>query len=439
MEMLPDILTGQSGLSSRSMQASAASSQTAANGQNPGDKPVDSAPAKAAAEGADAAAAKASGGAPADAVVPQPAYEAASADSSGTSSSTATAAGKTSSADQAGMQSAAKFLESTGLSLLSKTTSADGGALPNVFQGKSVSSAAANHGPSGSSSAASPSGGVHTEPAAGTTAQVQAKDAAGSNAAAVQAQTARADSSPAVKPAAAPTGDGSKNGASQNSAGKPAASGQTPGAPAAAAQGAAASAAGNAVQAAANGVPAALGQATAGGSPSSHAGNPPQGAAPQTTVGDRVAAAMDSPMNAPGNVVNAASLVETSQGRSEMRVAVQTESMGTLQLHAVLDSGRVGASISVVGHEAHTLLSNELPALQQVLTDQNLRIDHLTVINSPMSSGAGGGDAHNFQSGEFNHPQGRDARWYSPAPVAAILAADALAPADVRRRLSVRA
>ncbi|MGH7248575.1 MAG: hypothetical protein ACREH9_10770, partial [Pseudomonadota bacterium] len=268
------------------------------------------------------------------------------------------------------MQSAAKFLESTGLSLLSKTTSADGGALPNLFQGKSASSAAANHGPSDSSSAVIPSGTAHTEPAAGAAAQVQAKDAAGSNAAAVQAQTTHADSSPAVKPAAAPTGDGSKNGASQNSAGKPAASGQTPGAPAAAAQGAAASAAGNAVQAAANGVPAALGQATAGGSPSSHAGNPPQGAAPQTTVGDRVAAAMDSPMNAPGNVVNAASLVETSQGRSEMRVAVQTESMGTLQLHAVLDSGRVGASISVVGHEAHTLLSNELPALQQVLTDQ---------------------------------------------------------------------
>lgn len=342
--------------------------------------------------------------------------------------------------DAAEIQAAAQSLENSGLALFSKTTSADGGALPSVFQSHSSGPAAASRGMTDSPSPAASASAPHLQPAAGTASQVPAKDiAAGNTAGTAQAQATHADASPAVKPTAPATGDGAKNGASQDSAGKSANPGQTASAPGATATTGAASAATNAVQAAANGFPAALSQSAAGGSPSSHAGTPTQGAATQTTVGDRVAAAMDSPVNAPGNPVNAASLLQTPQGRSEMRVAVQTENMGTLQLHAVLDGGRVGASISVVGHEAHTLLSNELPALQQVLTDQNLRIDHLTVINSPMSSGAGAGDGRNFQSGDFNHPQGRDTRWYSSVPIVASGAGEARAPADLRRRLSVRA
>lgn len=149
---------------------------------------------------------------------------------------------------------------------------------------------------------------------------------------------------------------------------------------------------------------------------------------------------MQNPVNATGGVVSGASLVE-NQGKTEMRVALQTDTMGTLQLHAVLDGGRVGASISVVSHEAHTLLTNELPSLQQALTDQNVRLDHLTVINTPMASGGGTGDYRGFQSADYNQQRDQSTAWLSGGSVAAPAAVsrEAVTHEDIRRRLSVRA
>ncbi|MGH9401097.1 MAG: flagellar hook-length control protein FliK, partial [Terriglobia bacterium] len=170
------------------------------------------------------------------------------------------------------------------------------------------------------------------------------------------------------------------------------------------------------------------------------AGSSAQAAAPQATVAERVATAMQNPVNAPGGVVSAASLVE-NQGKTEMRVAIQTDTMGTLQLHAVLDGGRVGASISVTNHEAHTLLTNELPSLQQMLTDQNVRLDHLTVINTPMATGGGTGDGRGSQSADYNQPRDQSAPWLGSASVAVSgpVAANRDTITDIRRRLSVRA
>ncbi|MGH9398290.1 MAG: flagellar hook-length control protein FliK [Terriglobia bacterium] len=440
MGMIQDVLTGQkppTGVNDLSSSGQA--------GQNGSGKPLDTALAKAAASDAKPPdAVKALTNLPAYGSGSQPANAASNPASNSTSAAGTTSsptvkrnAATVSAQDGTEMQNAAQFLESAGLTLLSKTTSADGGALPTVFQAKDNQAALAvtSH---AATNAASASAIVHPPPATGTASQVSAKDLAMGNVGAAPAVNTHAAASPAVKPAAASTGGGSKNGASQDSSGKPANSPQTSAAANAAAPGGVASAASNAVQAAASGFPSALSQASAAGNSLAHAGVPAQAAAPQPSVGDKVAAAMDSPVNALGPTVNAASLLQT-QGRSEMRVAVQTDNMGTLQLHAVLEGGRVGASISVVSHEAHTLLNNELPALQQVLTDQNLRVDHLTVINSPMSSGTGAGDSRNPQSGNFNHPQGRDTRWYSPLPVAASGAGETLMTADIRRRLSVRA
>jgi flagellar hook-length control protein FliK len=182
-----------------------------------------------------------------------------------------------------------------------------------------------------------------------------------------------------------------------------------------------------------------LNQATSAGSPDSRSGAPTQSTVSQAGAVDKIAAAIDTPVNASAAVVNSASLMQ-SAGKAEMRVAMQTDTLGALQLHAVLDNGQLGASIQVVSHDAHTLLSNDLPALQQVLTDQNLRVDHLAVINSPMTSGAGTGNGRGFHSEDFRQAENPNARWAStPPPTPVVTTSSGEMLENLTGRLSVRA
>lgn len=253
------------------------------------------------------------------------------------------------------------------------------------------------------------------------------------------------DSSGSVKQAS--PSSGAKNGSGQD-AGK--SNNQQPGAPSSASAAANAASAGNINQAAANSFSAAVNQASQAaqpGAPTTAPGSSTANAAltgtgqvgAQITVAEKVATAMQTQPN--NGVVSAASLIQ-SQGKTEMRVSMQTDAMGALQLHAVLDGGRVGASISVVNHEAHTLLTNELPSLQQALADQNVRLDHLTVINTPMTSG-GMGDSRGFQSADYNQQKHQNDFLY-PGALGGVQAPSASSgqttvQEEIRRRLSVRA
>lgn len=350
------------------------------------------------------------------------------ADASGARLSASASAGP----DQRGekLQDVTQSAESAALSVLAKSTTAGAGAIPSVIDSMTNAVPAVVAGTGKASTVATTA--AHSQ--APATPQVTTKDAAAAGPSLTQSVATSAGPQ-AVKPVTGIAAD-AKNSGSQDAQTK---GSGTPAAPSATAatQGGAFAAVSNATQAAANGFPAALSQSAATGSAPSHASAPAQGSASQPTAGEKIAMAMETPVSLPQTTVSAASLLQ-SQARSEMRVAVQTESMGAVQLHAVLESGKLGASISVVSHEAHTLLNNELPALQQVLTDQNLRIDHLSVINAPMSSGAGAGDGRNFHSGDYTRPQGRDLRWYSAATPAVRSADDFVIPGSARR-LSVRA
>lgn len=327
------------------------------------------------------------------------------------------------------MQGVTQTAESAALSLLAKSTTAGAGVIPSVID--SVASATSRAATADGKASAAATATAHSPTPAPS--QAPAKD---TSAATSQTQTAAANAaSQDVKAVNGIQADG-KNSGSQGGQQKGSGSPAAPGASAAPQAGASASVA-NAAQAAVNGFPAALSQSTAAGNSQPHSSAPSQGGAPQPTTGEKIAVAMETPAGLPQTTVSAASLLH-SQARSEMRVAVQTEGMGAVELHAVLASGKLGASISVVSHEAHTLLNNELPALQQVLTDQNLRIDHLSVINAPMSSGAGAGDSRGFQSGDYSRPQARDMRWYSAAAPVVRSAEDIAMPGSARR-LSVRA
>jgi hypothetical protein len=255
-----------------------------------------------------------------------------------------------------------------------------------------------------------------------------------------QARSEDTDSPSQVKTAQGAAADNSKNASSQDSSGKPASPGSTQATSTGNPAGSNGSTTASAVQAAATTLPPTLSQAAQAANPASQADTSAQSTAANATPADRVTAAIDTPVNAAAGAINSASLVQ-SQGKAEMHVAMQTDSLGALQLHAVLDNGQLGASIQVVSHDAHTLLSNDLPALQQVLTDQNLRVDHLAVINSSMTSGAGTGDRRSFHSEEFTRPQGQSVRW-PPNPAGP--AHDGISPESLvlehfRGRLSVRA
>lgn len=104
-------------------------------------------------------------------------------------------------------------------------------------------------------------------------------------------------------------------------------------------------------------------------------------------------------------MVNNAVLAENG-GRIEMRVDLRTDSLGAIQLHAVLQDGRLGASIGVENREAHTLMNSELPALHQNLIEKNVQVEHLSVVDSGASSRDSGQMMAGSNSGSANqHPQ----------------------------------
>lgn len=277
---------------------------------------------------------------------------------------------------------------------------------------------------------------LHSKPEAGTTPHNPGKDSGNANADASQAGQAGSNSASPSVAAGSSAGDSTSDGrSSQDLAARHSDAAGTTLSGNASTAASFASTMGSTAMLSSNAAPAPVAQATpANGLPAgaTASSQPPVSHA----AGNSMTSAADNPLSAAG-VVNSASLLQ-AQGRTAMHVSLQTDSLGPLELHAVLDGGKVGASIAVVNHDAHTLLTNELPALQQVLSDQNLRVEHLSVLSSPMSSGTGTGKGGGFQ--DFSQPRGNTARWYSTAPAqTAAPSNEYLAPEVLRGRLSVRA
>src|SRR5579875_1579343 len=148
--------------------------------------------------------------------------------------------------------------------------------------------------------------------------------------------------------------------------------------------------------------------------------------------------AAENPADRAGFVTGAAAILQ-SHGKAEMRIALQTESLGPLELHAVLDGGRLGASISVLNHEAHTLLTNSLPSLQQVLTDRDLRVERLSVLNAA-PGGTNTGNGGGFHSGGQTHPRPNAPAWvFIRPPTHRAEDRESVTAETLRGRLSVHA
>jgi flagellar hook-length control protein FliK len=92
-------------------------------------------------------------------------------------------------------------------------------------------------------------------------------------------------------------------------------------------------------------------------------------------------------------MVESARLVQTG-GRSEMHIGINSDSLGTVDVHAVMHSDASGvasvdASITVQSHEAAAMLTKELPALQGHLEERNVHVGEIAVIPESLSAGSG--------------------------------------------------
>jgi hypothetical protein len=107
-----------------------------------------------------------------------------------------------------------------------------------------------------------------------------------------------------------------------------------------------------------------------------------------------------------GHFVNDAQLT-TAASQTEMRIAMQTTKLGAIEIHARVSGDQVGAAIIVEKRDAHAALAVELPALQQSLSDKQLRVEQVALSQGSLSSTAGdaGASAQHNQRGTAQAPQ----------------------------------
>ena len=86
-------------------------------------------------------------------------------------------------------------------------------------------------------------------------------------------------------------------------------------------------------------------------------------------------------------VVNVAQLAGNG-AHSEVRIAMQADQLGQVQLHATVSGQQVGASIIVERKEAHAAMAVELPSLQQALEERHLRVSEVVLTQNALHSTA---------------------------------------------------
>ncbi len=107
---------------------------------------------------------------------------------------------------------------------------------------------------------------------------------------------------------------------------------------------------------------------------------------------------------APGPTVSNAQISQNSN-HSEMRIAMQSDKLGAVELRARVAGDEFGAAITVEKRDAHAALAVELPALQQALSDKHFRIDQITLLHGSLHSttGEAGAQSHAQQGDRGAH------------------------------------
>ncbi len=91
----------------------------------------------------------------------------------------------------------------------------------------------------------------------------------------------------------------------------------------------------------------------------------------------------------PADAVKASEIYQRVDG-SEMHVAMQTDLLGAVDLRATMHQSGLTATISVQRSDVQSVLSSELPALQHALSDRNLHVEQISILNNSVNERAGG-------------------------------------------------
>jgi hypothetical protein len=169
--------------------------------------------------------------------------------------------------------------------------------------------------------------------------------------------------------------------------------------------------------------------------------SPRAGEAPELSAGLRAWNGGDNPQTA---AAQSAHLLD-KLGSTEMNIAWKGEALGAVQVRAHLTGDQVGAAIAVERHDAHTLLSSDLPTLHQALNDRQLRLESVSLFQGSLPGGPEiGGEAlrDQQQRGAPQRPwQGEAAS--APFPegesMAVVESPESHTAFDLHGRLSVRA
>ena len=92
-----------------------------------------------------------------------------------------------------------------------------------------------------------------------------------------------------------------------------------------------------------------------------------------------------------GRIISSA-ILSGGTDQAEMRVEIRTEALGAVQLKAFLEGDRMGAVIGVQTPAAHSWLVTELPALHQALSNQNLHLENVSILDRGAGDGSRNGN-----------------------------------------------
>lgn len=105
--------------------------------------------------------------------------------------------------------------------------------------------------------------------------------------------------------------------------------------------------------------------------------------------------------------------------RGELHLAMQTDRLGNVELHARIVGEQIGAAITVERKDAHAVIATELPALQQSLSEKQLRVEQLSLVQGFAGSDSRGADQSFQQNSGTQQPGNRyggyNARGYGSA------------------------
>ncbi len=128
----------------------------------------------------------------------------------------------------------------------------------------------------------------------------------------------------------------------------------------------------------------------------------------------------------------------SAQGNHQVTLNVHTDTLGTVQLHASLQSNVLGATLAVDRPDVHQWLSTQLPLLEQTLAAKQIQVGNLQLQAQTSGGGSGGAASHNS-----SQPQTATPRFFAPragAPPAPESKTPELAPALLPgARLNLRA